>query len=313
MATTIYASAAAQVNPPGYQEVYRHVYGIPAPDQEVVVESINFTTAQVGPILLGSIGQWVTQLQQEAQAHGSEMYALVLYRKSISPVEMTVPTGQWCPNLPVFGEVCVGFPFAGDTILAVEEWQLMAVHSQFQFAIAVVALAVAFGIVMLILTNIHNEPGAFKNIANDLATIFGGGQTGAITKEFIIFALAAGAFSIGAYLILRDITQSTGLSATSVRVPGTPSIPQLQNPNPGVQFSTPYGQIGVTPQRGVGLTTDLGQRQRAQRATLARQASESSARQARQQAAFQADQRRREAAAQLAEARARQAAAREAA
>ncbi len=319
MATSAYASAAEQLSPSGYSKVWSHLYSTPPANADVLVETVDFQTATVFGVVIGGVSGMVNKMQQEAQSHGSQMYGLALYHRKINPIQVTIPT-QVCITIPIFGNVCIPIPGGGATIFATDEYRLVGVHSQFQWAVFAIGLAIAFGIVMFVVMNLHNEQGVFKNIANDFATAFGGGQAGAITKEFIIFAIAAGAFSIGAYILLRDITQSTGLSATSVRVPGTPSIPQLQNPNPGVQFQTPYGAVGVTPQRGVSLSTDLGMRARGQQAAQARAAMQAQARaaqqqadQQRRQAAFEADQRRRQASAALAESRARQAAAKEAA
>lgn len=308
MATSTYASAAEQLAPSGYTKVWDHYYSTPPANADVLVETVDFQTASVFGLVIGSASGMVAKMQQEAQSHGSDMYGLALYHRKIQPINVTIPT-QVCITIPIWGSVCVPIPGGGATILATDEYRLVGVHSQFQWAVFAIGLAIAFGIVLFVVSNLHNEAGVFKNIAQDFSTAFGGGQSGAITKEFIIFAIAAGVFSIGAYIVLRDITQSTGLSASSVRVPGTPSIPQLQNPNPGVQFSTPYGTAGISPQRGVSLATDLGTRASSQRATQARQAAAASAQAQRQQAAFEADQRRRQASAALAEARLAKAAA----
>jgi len=312
VANSAYASAAEQLAPAGFTKVWDHLYSTPGAGADVLVETLDFQTATTFGITLGGVSGMISKLQQEAQSHGSDMYGLALYHRSIQPIDVTIPP-QVCMNIPIFGNVCVNIPGGGTTILATDEYRLVAVHSQFQWAVFAIGLAIAAGIVMFVLTNLKNEQGVFANIAKDFATAFGGGQTSAITTEFIWFFLAASVAAVGSYIVLRDITQSTGLSATSVRVPGTPSLPTLQNPNPGVQFSTPYGQLGVTPQRGVGITTDLGQRSRGQQATMARQAAQGQAQQRRQQEAFELDQRRRRAAAQAAEARAAQLAAKAAA
>jgi len=247
-----YASAAEQLNPAGFTKVWDNYYSTPGPDADVIVETLDFQTADVMGVTIGGVAGMVSKLQQEAIAHGSDMYGLALYRRTIHPVDVSVPCD-------VFG---IPIPFCGP-LLVTTEYRLVAVHSQFQFGLAAIAFAVAIGLVIFVVANLHNEIGAFKGIAQDFATAFGGGQASSITNEFIWFFLAAGVTSVGAYLILRDVTQSTGLGPNAVRVPLGPNIQPLQNVSPSTQLVTPAGSVGVGP-GGTGVNLGMSQRRAAQ-------------------------------------------------
>ncbi len=253
---TTYASAADQLAPAGFTQVWRKLYSTPAADKDVLVETVDFYTVTVLGTVIGSVSNMVSKLQSDAQAAGSDMYGLALYHRTVDSVNISIPD-QIC-----IGPACVDVPGGGTTLFATNEYRLVGVHSQFQFALLAIGLALAFGIVMFVITNLNNLQGVFSNIASDFAKAFGGGQTGAITSELIWFVLAGGVFSVGAYILLRDITQTSGLSASAVRVPGTPGIAPLQNPlqyAPSYGVSSPYGgiqesvrgvQVGVGPSGG---------------------------------------------------------------
>lgn len=223
-----YATAADQLAPAGYTKVWTKHYSTPAAGADVLVESIDFQTVTVLGNVIGSTSNMVNKLQSEAKAHGSQMYGLALYHRKIHPISISIPTS-------IFG---ISLPFGGTSLFVSDEYRLVGVHSQFQWALAALGFAVAFGIVIFVVANLHNECGVFSNIAQDFAEAFGGGQTKAITSELIWFVLAGGVFSVGAYLVLRDVTQSTGLSPGAVRVPGSPGIAPLQNP---LQYAPSYG------------------------------------------------------------------------
>ncbi|MGH7639493.1 MAG: hypothetical protein ACREN7_00175 [Candidatus Dormibacteria bacterium] len=233
---SVYSAASDQFAPAGYKKVWTKLYATPGPNAEVLVETIDFQTVTVLGTVIGSTSNMVNKLQSEAKAHGSQMYGLALYHKKISPISISIPTSF----------LGIPLPFGGTSLFASDEYRLVGVHAQFQWALVALGFAVAFGIVLFVVENLHNECGVFSNIAQDFATAFGGGQTHAITSELIWFVLAGGVFSVGAYLVLRDVTQSTGLSASSVRVPGTPGIAPLQNPlnyAPSYGVETPAGGI----------------------------------------------------------------------
>ncbi|MGH7611785.1 MAG: hypothetical protein ACREN4_07175 [Candidatus Dormibacteria bacterium] len=223
-----YAAASDQFQPAGYSKVWTKLYSTPAAGADVLVETINFQTVTVLGQVIGSTSNMVNKLQSEAKAHGSQMYGLALYHRKISPINISIPTSF----------LGIPLPFGGTSLFVSDEYRLVGVHSQFQWALAALGFAVAFGIVIFVVANLHNECGVFSNIAQDFSEAFGGGQTKAITSELIWFVLAGGVFSVGAYLVLRDVTQSTGLSASSVRVPGSPGIAPLQNP---LQYAPSYG------------------------------------------------------------------------
>ena len=235
-----YQSAADQLAPAGYTQVWRKLYSTPSPTTQVLCETVDFQTAQVLGIVIGNTSKMTSQLQKSMQAAGSDMYGLALYHKTIDPIKITLPN-QIC-----IGPLCVPVPGGGATIFATSEYRAVGVHSQAQFALLFIGLALAFGIVALVITNWNNLEGVFSNIAADFAKAFGGGQVSAITSELIWFVLAGGIFSVGAYIVLRDVTQTTGLTASSVRVPGTPGIAPLQNPlqyTPSYSLGTPSGSI----------------------------------------------------------------------
>jgi hypothetical protein len=240
-----YASAADQLSPAGYKQVWKKLYSTPGPNQSVLVETVDFQTATVLGTVIGSTANMVSKLQSEAKAHGSDMYGLALYHKKVSPIKITIPK-QLC-----IGPLCVNVPGGGATVFATDEYRLVGVHSQFQWALVAIGFALAFGIVMFVITNLSNLQGVFSNISSDFAKAFGGGQASAITGEFIAFTVAGLVLSVGTYLILRDITQTTGLSATAVRPPQPPGIPRLSAPSPNVSIATPYGGGGF----GVGGTS----------------------------------------------------------
>ena len=251
-----YQSAADQLAPAGFTQVWRKLYSTPGPNTDVLCETVDFYTVTVLGTVIGNTSKMVSQLQSQAKAAGSEMYGLALYHQTVPSVKITLP------NDICIGPFCVPVPGGGTVLFATDEYRLVGVHSQFQFALAAIALALAFGIVMFVITNLRNLSGVFSNIATDFAKAFGGGQVSAITSELIWFVLAGGIFSVGAYIVLRDVTQTTGLTASAVRVPGTPGVQGFtQNPlqyAPTFGITSPGGsvqggvrgvQVGVGPSR----------------------------------------------------------------
>ncbi len=237
-----YATAASQLSvPSGWSQVWTKNWignWDSVASNDCLVETIDYTTTSVFGFVVNVQGNLAAQLEAQAQAHGSQMYGMTLLHRKQN-FNITLPS-QVC-----VGPVCIPVPGGGTTIFATDEYRLIACHSQFQFALAVVLILAAAIIGFYAITHQASLPLLIQQITTDLQKLFGGtigAPFAAAQGELIWFTVAAGVTAIGAYVVLRLTATGVGANPNEVRIPQPPGFAPLSIPNESVNAKA--GPVG---------------------------------------------------------------------
>lgn len=209
--------------PPGWNVVdSRLVVDITSvpPDTQVEVENVEFWGVTVFGVpinfgdVVGAMPDTATWLQQQASAHGSNVYGTALLHTT---------------ELNLFG-------------IQVDRYRLVVVHSQFQFIAALLGAIVLVGLGIVWICD--NRPAGNpcpdsvtsfpQQTLHEMCMIFGAGcAVQQISNTLILFSVASVAFAFAVYFFER------GISHQDVKLPAVPRITPLAPPRISAQVGPP--------------------------------------------------------------------------
>lgn len=244
-------------------------FSLLTPDQNVVVETYEFQTPTgvaatlAGDILPNVFPSVAQTLDQQIAAAGSQLFWYALYQQTL--VNIQIPTSFTIPStflgVPVpGGGTTIPIPGGGTVLLQVDDYQLIMVHEQIAFAIAlVIAVFSAYLVYWMVKTNVSPFTAASQLIGqaegfiSQTAAAAGGAvaaPVAALSNGWIWVTLAA--FGLAVLVAVSNKDYGLGLQQ--------PPTPTPQPPN--VSVSTGVGRTSVVASTPAGGGGRAAQRRR---------------------------------------------------